>query len=87
MSCGNCGKTTPGKLLAGATKLLRSELGLRVIQDESVIQARRQACEACEFWDHGRCKECGCYTFAKSRLAQENCPHNRWPELPAIAKP
>lgn len=84
MSCG-CGKTTPGKMLAGAAKLLRSELGLRVLQDEAAIQARRRACEACDQWDHGRCKPCGCYTFAKTRVPKETCPLGRWPDLPAVA--
>ena len=84
MGC-NCNKTTAGKLLAGAAKLVRSELGIVVIRDQEVIDARRRACEGCDRWDHGKCLECGCYTFAKSRLTRENCPLNRWPALPAIA--
>lgn len=80
MSCG-CGKRTLGELAAGAVKLARAELGLVVLQDAGLLEARRQACEACDRWRHGRCVECGCYTWAKTRLVRESCPLDRWPRL------
>ena len=81
----NCNKTSPARLLAGAAKLVRSELGIVVLKDQEAIDARRAACEACDRWDHGKCRECGCYTYAKSRLTREKCPLDRWPDLPAVA--
>ncbi|MEB3209532.1 MAG: DUF6171 family protein [Synechococcus sp.] len=84
MGC-NCNKSNPARLLAGAAKLVRSELGIVVLKDQAVIDARRRACEGCDRWDHGKCLECGCYTYAKSRLTKETCPLDRWPELPALA--
>lgn len=80
MGC-NCNRKTPISMLTGAAKLLQSELGIVVINDQTVIDARRRACEACEQWDHGRCKVCNCFTYAKSRLTKERCPLDRWPAL------
>jgi hypothetical protein len=80
MSC-NCKKGAV-TMLKGAAKLVRSELGLVILKDLDLIAARRRACEACDRWDHGRCRECGgCYTFAKSRLSREVCPLGRWPQI------
>ena len=67
----------------GAAKLLAAEIGLAILKDGGVVAGRRQACEACDRWDHGRCWECGgCYTWAKTRMAAERCPLDRWPGLP-----
>ena len=49
MSC-NCGKTNAGRLLGGAMKLAQAELGLSLLKDQDLIQARRRACESCEEW-------------------------------------
>ena len=84
MSC-NCNKSNPARLLTGAAKLLRSELGLVVLKDQAVIDARRRICEGCDNWDHGKCVLCGCYTYAKSRLTKETCPISKWPDLTALA--
>lgn len=57
--------------------------GLQVAADVA-IEARRAACNACEFWDHsalrgtGKCKVCGCSTWAKIRMATESCPNGKW---------
>lgn len=69
MSC--CGK------IAGAVKMVQAELNIGVL-DAPQIAARRAACEACDRWDHGRCTECGCYTFAKTKLTHERCPLGKW---------
>ena len=79
MSCG-CNKGPVG-MLKGAAKLVRSELGLVILKDPEVIAARRRACEGCDRWDHGKCLECGCYTFAKTRLSREACPLSKWPRI------
>lgn len=63
--------------VSGAVKLAKSELGIGVI-DADAIAVRRAACESCERWEHGRCLECGCYTWAKTRLTRERCPLGKW---------
>lgn len=74
MGCSSCGQK-----IAGAVKLARAEFNLGVVDAETVA-ARRKACEACDRWDHGRCLECGCFTFAKTKLPREDCPLGRWPQ-------
>ena len=69
-----CGRIS---VVKGAVKLAQSELGLGIAADKT-IAARRAACEACDRWDHGRCNECGCYTYAKTRLKSEACPLGKW---------
>ena len=86
MSC-NCPKKTPIGMLKGAAKLVRSELGLIILKDPELIAARRRACEACDRWEHGKCGECGCYTWAKSRLSAEVCPLGKWPQTAGDAGP
>lgn len=81
MGC-NCGKNTATRLLGGAVKLAKAELGLSLLKDQDLIQQRRRACEACPEWEHGKCRQCGCYTWAKTRLTRETCPLDRWPHLP-----
>jgi hypothetical protein len=69
MSC--CGK------IVGAAKLVQAELNIGVL-DAPRIAERRKACESCDRWDHGRCLECGCYTYAKTKLTHERCPLGKW---------
>lgn len=63
----------------GAVKLAKSEMGFGIASDD-VVSSRRGACESCDRWDHGRCMECGCYTWAKTRLTNERCPLGKWGE-------
>lgn len=69
------------RLAFAAARWIKS--GLRVAAD-ATIEARRAACNACEFWDHsalrgtGKCKVCGCSTWAKIRMATESCPNGKW---------
>ncbi|MHB1559727.1 MAG: tetratricopeptide repeat protein, partial [Isosphaeraceae bacterium] len=44
-----------------------------------VRQRRLQVCSTCEHHTGVRCKICGCFTSAKSRLLQESCPIGKWP--------
>jgi hypothetical protein len=54
------------------------------ITDPSVFNQRMTTCKGCEFWDSealngtGRCKKCGCSTWAKLRMATEKCPIGKW---------
>jgi len=68
---GCCGK------VRGAVKLVQSEMGIGVA-DQATIGERRKACESCDRWEHGRCQECGCFTYSKTRLTTEGCPLNKW---------
>lgn len=57
--------------------------GLKLASKEE-IEKRRQICITCPFWDSmalnatGRCKKCGCSTWAKIKLATESCPEKKW---------
>ena len=75
MTCNDCNKRRG--LLGGAIKLAQSELGIRLAPPEKVKE-RRAICEACDQWDHGRCRSCGCFTYAKTRLSSEGCPISKW---------
>lgn len=46
--------------------------------DESVVDARRATCAACEHMVGSRCKLCGCALAAKILLATEKCPEGKW---------
>lgn len=63
-----------GKWASGGFQLATTE----------VYNARFEECKRCEFWDSkalnggGRCKKCGCSTWAKLRLKTEKCPIGKW---------
>ena len=48
------------------------------------LAAREAICRACPEWDAaalnntGRCRKCGCSTWAKLRMATERCPLGKW---------
>lgn len=57
------------------------------------LATRESTCRACPEWDAqalkgtGRCKKCGCSTWAKLRMATERCPIGKWEtELTAPTK-
>jgi predicted Zn-ribbon and HTH transcriptional regulator len=49
-----------------------------------ILTAREAICRACPEWDAqalnntGRCRKCGCSTWAKLRMATERCPIGKW---------
>jgi hypothetical protein len=57
--------------------------GLQVTPTD-ILADREALCRACEWWDDsalkgtGRCKKCGCSTWAKLRIATERCPIGKW---------
>tara|TARA_R110000868_G_scaffold96911_1_gene266569 strand:+ start:388 stop:666 length:279 start_codon:yes stop_codon:yes gene_type:complete len=63
--------------------------GLPTINAE-ILAAREATCRACPEWDAqalngtGRCRKCGCSTWAKLRMATERCPLGKWE---AVDKP
>lgn len=48
------------------------------------LAKRMEICKACSEWDSkalnetGRCKKCGCSTWAKLRMETERCPIGKW---------
>jgi len=49
-----------------------------------ILATREATCRACPEWDAqalnatGRCRKCGCSTWAKLRMATEACPLGKW---------
>jgi hypothetical protein len=49
-----------------------------------ILAEREATCRACPEWDSaalnntGRCRKCGCSTWAKLRMATERCPIGKW---------
>ena len=48
------------------------------------LATREATCRSCPEWDAtalnntGRCRKCGCSTWAKLRMATEKCPIGKW---------
>jgi len=70
-------KTTLLDKAKGAVKLAKAELGVDDVSLE-VLTERRTICNTCDKNDFGRCQECGCYLWAKTRLKSEKCPIGSW---------
>lgn len=76
---------TPTQMIAsaGTAALNWVKSGLKTLSDEQ-IQARLDICKGCDLWDKdalngtGRCRKCGCSTWAKIRMASEECPEKKW---------
>ena len=53
------------------------------------LTTREATCRACPEWDAaalnatGRCRKCGCSTWAKLRMATERCPLGKWEPVTA----
>jgi len=53
------------------------------------LATREATCRACPEWDAsalnntGRCRKCGCSTWAKLRMATERCPIGKWKAVSA----
>jgi hypothetical protein len=51
---------------------------------EKQFDERIEICNHCPEWDAqalnatGRCRKCGCSTWAKLRMATERCPLGKW---------
>jgi tetratricopeptide (TPR) repeat protein len=52
--------------------------GLKTVPP-AVHQQRTRACAGCEHHTGVRCRVCGCFTAAKTRMAHEECPLGKWP--------
>jgi predicted Zn-ribbon and HTH transcriptional regulator len=51
---------------------------------KEILESRQSICRQCSEWDAealsktGRCRKCGCSTWAKLRMATERCPLGKW---------
>ena len=79
---------TLGVMVASATKSMAAwaKSGFKTVTEDQ-FNIRLSACKSCEFWDSealkgtGRCRKCGCSTWAKLRLSHEKCPVDKWGSL------
>jgi tetratricopeptide (TPR) repeat protein len=74
--------TGPGllRMALSATKSAAQFAGSGFKTTPPEVQRRRiQTCATCEHHTGMRCKICGCFTAAKSRLLHESCPIGKWP--------
>ena len=67
--------------LAGGFKLAAQSFGLLGETPEPERHRRQAACLTCPFNDFGRCTDCGCFLWAKVRIASEACPQGKWTAL------
>ena len=74
------------KSKAAFTRFARA--GFATTPPEALAQ-REATCRACPEWDAaalnatGRCRKCGCSTWAKLRMATERCPFGKWEAVSA----
>lgn len=56
------------------------------------IEERLSICRSCEWWNPegfrgtGRCRKCGCSTWAKIRMTSSACPIGKWLQIPVEAE-
>jgi hypothetical protein len=74
------------RFVKSATSFARS--GFATTPPE-ILAEREATCRACDQWDAaalngtGRCRKCGCSTWAKLRMATEACPIGKWKAVSA----
>jgi tetratricopeptide (TPR) repeat protein len=76
------GTNGPGllRMALSATKSMARFAGSGFKATPPEVQRRRiETCATCEHHTGMRCKICGCFTAAKSRLLHESCPIGKWP--------
>lgn len=95
--CLGCGTVTKG--IVGLTKAAAQSAGIAVDKaPRGVVQARRDVCRECPeatrneakistptkgLTTLSRCKKCNCFIAAKTKLASQSCPMDKWPLLPS----
>jgi tetratricopeptide (TPR) repeat protein len=74
--------TGPGllRMALSATKAMAQFAGSGFKTSPPEVQRQRlKVCSTCEHHTGLRCKICGCFTGAKSRMLHEACPIGKWP--------
>ena len=65
------------------------KMGFHIAPQEQ-LESRKAICLSCEFWDSngfagtGRCKQCGCSTQAKLRMATSKCPIDKCGQIDVV---
>ncbi len=68
------------RMALSATKAMTSFVGSGFKTTPPDVQQKRiQICTLCEHHTGLRCRVCGCFTQAKTRLLHEDCPIGKWP--------
>ncbi len=68
------------RMALSATKAMANFVGSGFKTTPPDIQQKRiQTCAVCEHHTGLRCRVCGCFTQAKTRLLHEDCPIGKWP--------
>lgn len=56
----------------------RAAAGESLLVDSSTKKKRLSLCQSCEYLDGMQCAVCECLVRAKTMLASETCPKNKW---------
>ena len=83
--CAACMNPTASKMVAnlGGSIANFAKSGFKKTDPETLV-LRESICRQCDFWNAqsvnktGRCRVCGCSTWAKLRMASESCPIGKW---------
>lgn len=77
------------KKIAGFAKAVLKHVGAgRPMATEEQKAARLARCRACEHYDDGRCRLCGCGLDMKAGWADQGCPAGKWsPIAPEAIEP
>jgi len=56
------------------------QVSKRILASEEVHNTRIEICNSCDqlIDTTRRCKKCGCFIDAKTKLAKSNCPDGKW---------
>ena len=83
-NCMQCPDRADSALTAVAQASVRFARSGFAATPPDILAEREAACRACPEWDAaalnstGRCRKCGCSTWAKLRMATERCPLGKW---------
>jgi len=57
---------------------------LAVNKQDNYSNDRKNICDNCEHRKNKRCELCGCFTNAKVKVKNENCPINKWNDMKTV---
>ena len=49
-----------------------------MLVNEEQQKERLDVCNDCEYYDKGRCKQCGCFMKYKTQFYTAKCPIQKW---------
>lgn len=80
MECKSCTWTEVVNNAASATMRVVKQVvnGSTIFATSELTAFRRSICDGCEYKESLRCKACGCFIEAKTKLVTESCPKGAW---------